>query len=137
MRLIDEKRAFSKRLTEAMRKAGIDTRSPTQVAREFNLRYHGDPVTTQGVRKWLTGDSLPSQDKVRVLSEWLGVPVQWLRFGEGAGDDIRRHPVARQETRAYRRDQDVLLENFNRLSEPHRKLILELVKSLGAAQDKR
>jgi transcriptional regulator with XRE-family HTH domain len=137
MGLIDEKRAFSKRLVEAMRKAGIDTLSPTHVARAFNLRYHGDPVSTQSVRKWLTGRSLPSQDKLRVLAEWLGVAPQWLRFGEGAGEGARRAGMLRQEVRSYRRDQDILLEIFGRLSERHKKLVLDLVEALAAAERKR
>ncbi|TXF10530.1 hypothetical protein [Pelomicrobium methylotrophicum] len=137
MGLIEEKRAFGKRLVEALRKAGVDTRSPTRVAREFNLRYHGDPVTTQGVRKWLTGRSLPSQDKIRVLADWLGVSSQWLRFGEDTGEDARRASVLRQEVRPYRREQDILLEIFGRLNERHRKLVLELVEALAAAERKR
>jgi hypothetical protein len=55
MTLADEKQGFGKRLKEAMRKARVDAGSPTRIAREFNLRYHGDPVTTQAVRKWLAG----------------------------------------------------------------------------------
>jgi transcriptional regulator with XRE-family HTH domain len=137
MGLIDEKRAFSKRLVEAMHKAGIDTLSPTHVARAFNLRYHGDPVSTQSVRKWLTGRALPSQDKLRVLAEWLGVAPQWLRFGDGAGEGARRSGALRQETRPYRRDQDILLEVFSRLNERHRKLVLDLVEALAAAERKR
>ena len=38
MTLADEKQGFSKRLKEAMRKARVDVSSPTQIAREFNLR---------------------------------------------------------------------------------------------------
>ena len=44
MVLADEKQGFSRRFKEAMRKIRVDADSPTQVAREFNLRYHGDPV---------------------------------------------------------------------------------------------
>lgn len=134
MGLMDEKRGFSKRLMDAMRKADVDAQSPTGIAREFNLRYHGDPITAQGVRKWLAGRSLPSQDKLRVLAQWLGVSPQWLRFGEAEGEGPRRHPVLRQEVGAYRRDQEALLEGFNRLNEQHRKLILELVKALLGAE---
>lgn len=118
-----------------MHRAGIDTLSPTHVARAFNLRYHGTPVSTQSVRKWLTGRSLPSQDKLRVLAEWLGVAPQWLRFGEG--ENARRSGVLRQEARPYRRDQDMLLEVFSRLSERHKKLVLDLVEALAAAERKR
>src|SRR3990172_3728959 len=68
MVLVDEKQGFSRRFKEAMRKIRVDADSPTQVAREFNLRYHGDPVTAQAIRKWLAGKGLPSQGKVRGLA---------------------------------------------------------------------
>ena len=78
MSLADEKHAFAKRLKDGLRKVEVDPRSSTRVAREFNLRYPGDPISTQAVRKWLEGESLPSQDKLRALALWLDVPAQWL-----------------------------------------------------------
>src|SRR3989337_4424932 len=104
MTLADEKQGFSRRLREALRKACPGPVSPTGIAREFNLRYHGNPVTAQAVRKWLAGKSLPPQDKIRALALWLDVQPQWLRFGEtdrrggrgsarkGAGDHKRDTP---------------------------------------------
>ena len=86
MSLAEEKNAFSRRLKESLRKAGVDHKSSTRVAREFNLRYPGQPVSSQAVRKWLEAASLPSQDKLRSLASWLDVPAQWLRFGDPMTD---------------------------------------------------
>jgi hypothetical protein len=83
MQSIKERDAFSRRLKEALKQAGDDGSSPTRLAREFNRRYPGEPVTLHAARKWLNGDALPAQDKVRVLARWLGVGVDWLRFGDG------------------------------------------------------
>ncbi len=123
----DEKSGFSKRLGEALRRSGLAERGPSLIAREFNLRYHGNPVTTQAVRKWLTGLAMPSQDKMRVLCDWLEVQPQWLRFGEGARDE--RH-AARQEAAAYRADYPALARKFELLSESHRKMVIEIVLAL-------
>ena len=125
MSLADEKNAFSKRLRDSLRKAGVDHRSSTRVAREFNLRYPGDPVSSQAVRKWLEAASLPSQDKLRALATWLDVPAQWLRFG----DPDRGH-AAKQETAAYKAELAWIGRKFESLNEPHKKMVIEVVLAL-------
>lgn len=85
MRSTLEREAFSRRLREALARVGDDGGSPARLAREFNRRYPGAPVTLHAVRKWLLGDALPAQDKLRVLAAWLEVTPEWLRFGD-AGD---------------------------------------------------
>ncbi len=130
MTLADEKQGFSKRLREAIRKARVDMRSPTFVAREFNLRYHGDPVSTQTVRKWLSGKALPSQDKVRALGLWLDVPVQWLRFGEIDKKEERQLAVMRQEAGAYRTEPSWPSRKFELLNETHKRMVVEMVHAL-------
>lgn len=81
MATVHVKQAFGKRLRAVLEKAGIDARKPVLVTREFNRRFLDKPVTTYGVRKWLTGESIPSQDKLVVLAAWLGVSPEWLRYG--------------------------------------------------------
>ena len=80
----NERQAFSARLTEALEAAGYATR-PAEVVVEFNKRTRGTPVTIFAVRKWLNGDAIPTQDKLHLMASWLGVPAQWLRFGDAAG----------------------------------------------------
>ena len=130
MTLADEKQAFSRRLKEAMRKARVDIGKPTLIAREFNLRYHGDPVSTQAVRKWLSGKSLPAQDKVRALGLWLEVSAPWLRFGEPDRKEERSTPAVRQETASYRLDQGWISRKFEQLSDRHKRIVLEIVHAL-------
>lgn len=130
MTLGEEKQAFCKRLKEAMRKARVDVDSPTEVAREFNLRYDGDPVSTQAVRKWLAGKALPSQDKIRVLGLWLDIPAHWLRFGEAERKEERQPPAARQETSSYRFDHGWPSKKFDLLNDTHKRMVLEMVYAL-------
>src|SRR3989304_716004 len=134
MTLADEKQGFSKRLKEAMRRARVDAGSPTRIAREFNLRYHGDPVTTQAVRKWLSGKALPSQDKIRALALWLDGSPQWLRYGEGESAPAR---ALRQERAAYRADAAWLPTEYGALNDAHKKMIVELIVALLRLEGKR
>ena len=110
-----------------MRRARTESESPTRIAREFNLRFDGDPVTAQAVRKWLDGRALPSQDKVRALASWLEVSPQWLRFGDERKDG---HTLARQETASYSVDPAWVAKKFELLSEAHKKMVLEMVRAL-------
>ena len=71
---------FSMRLIAGLRNAGYKP-SPTSLSREFNLRAPQTRVTVHGCRKWLVGSAIPTQAKLRVLAEWLGVTLDWLRFG--------------------------------------------------------
>ena len=130
MTLADEKQGFSKLLKEAMRRARVDAGSPTRIAREFNLRYHGDPVTTQAVRKWLAGKALPSQDKIRTLALWLDVPPQWLRFGEAERKEDRAHMTAKQDAAPYKIEPGWVTKKFELLNDPHKKMVLEIVHAL-------
>lgn len=130
MALGDEKQAFSKRLKEAIRRARIDIGSPTLIAREFNLRYQGDPVSTQAVRKWLAGKALPSQDKVRALALWLDVSAPWLRFGDPDRREERPSLTARQETSTYRHDHGWPAKKFDLLNDTHKRMVVEMVHAL-------
>lgn len=75
-----ESLGFSERLRRALDAAGVRP-SPTLVAHEFNLRYWGKSITPHTARNWLIGKSIPMQDKLRVLADWLQVNPDALRFG--------------------------------------------------------
>ena len=76
----NEKEEFGKRLVAAIEAAGYAKR-PSVVEKHFNSRYWGSPVTFQAVRRWLRGESIPEQDKLVVLAEWLQVESHELRYG--------------------------------------------------------
>jgi hypothetical protein len=130
MALSDEKQAFTKRLKEALRKAGVDSASFARVAREFNLRYGGDPVSTQAVRKWLTGGALPSQDKIRALAMWLDVGVHWLRFGDAERKQDRSQAGTRQDSPSYKAEPLWVARKFESLDDAHKRIVLEIVHAL-------
>jgi len=74
---------FSQRLTQELKRMGLPVGSPTQIAREFNQHFSGQPVSAQTVRKWLHSETVPTQPKLLSLAAWMGVSAQWLRYGSG------------------------------------------------------
>ena len=130
MKSISEREAFSQRLVKALKDAKIDIGSPTIFAREFNRRYTGKPVSIHAARKWLMGESIPTQDKLRLLSAWLGVSAEWLRFGEG------RH-VAQSERAHYNSPDIELIGNISQLNAEHKQVVREVVLTLLRLEKKR
>ena len=121
MNSLEERTAFSKRLQEALSACNYSPRSPTELAREFNHRFHGQAVTVHAARKWLHGESIPTQDKLRALASWLDVPADWLRFG----NDVNKNKgQASQFSAAETR----LLANLQQLDEHHHQLAHEILR---------
>jgi transcriptional regulator with XRE-family HTH domain len=89
--------AFSKRLTQEIKRIGQPIGSPTQIARTFNQHYSGQPVSAQTVRKWLLAEAVPTQPKLLALATWLGVSAQWLRYGSSEKVDSTA-PLSAQQT---------------------------------------
>lgn len=128
MDTMSEKDAFSSRLRDALDRAGVQTRSPTRFALEFNLRYWGRPVTTQAVRKWISGKAIPSQDKIIALAKWLNMSAEWLRFGEGVANEAGS--MVMQEVPAYHAQDVDLFRDFVTLNDEHKQIVRELVLTL-------
>lgn len=123
----DEREAFSRRLKEALKAAGNRTDSPTTLARAFNRRYPGQPVSVYAARKWLYGEAIPGQDKLRILAEWLGRSTEWLRYGGPASSDMPR------EIATMTLDYE-LMRAIAALTEPHQAVVRDLVRALGRAE---
>jgi len=134
MALGDEKQGFSKRLRESLKRVQPAAEGPAALAREFNMRYEGTPVTVQAVRKWVSGRALPSQDKIRALALWLEVSPQWLRYGEGESVSPRG---VRQETASYRADPAWVSKKYDALNDGHKKMVTELLVALLRLERKR
>ena len=90
----DEREAFSLRLIHALEKSGRKDCGPTELARIFNARYSAEPITVHAARKWLVGESVPTQEKIGIIAAMCGVSAHWLRFGtDGAPPETETaHP---------------------------------------------
>lgn len=121
---------FAKRLRAAMQAAGYESK-PATLEREFNLRYMGKPMTLHGVRRWLLGESLPKQDKVLVLAEWLRVPPQQLRYGVEVEQRIEQQRARWDEGIGYQERE--VFEAFLSLPAPQRKVVREVIQAFVQA----
>jgi transcriptional regulator with XRE-family HTH domain len=128
-----EQENFSKRFRQALRNADYSPDSPTQLAREFNIRYNSGHVTPHAVRKWLVGESIPTQDKLRILANWLGVTAEWLRYGneDPANGDAPPKAGNSQELHERFESADVkLLSDLYRLDKHYQTIAREIIRML-------
>lgn len=122
---------FSRRLYDEFQRIGLPMHSPTQITRIINRRALNARVTPQAVRKWLYHGVFPSQDKLINLASWLGISVQWLRYG--VGDREMNHALLVHESTppAYATPHiSTLMRKIVQLPERHITYLLDVVQHL-------
>ncbi len=123
-----ERAAFSQRLKSAIARFDPEGRTGAAwLAREFNQRYGGRPITIHAARKWLVGDAIPAHDKVTTLAGWLRVSAEWLLYGAG---DMTRTSAVQQDPARYAVIDVDLVREINALNQEHRAIVRELVALL-------
>jgi hypothetical protein len=125
VRKINERERFSLRLQQTLRNAHHSPDSPTELARDFNIRFGGRPITVHAARKWLVGEAIPTQDKMRTLAEWLQVPIEWLRFG---GDE--HGSTAMAASPGFKSAELKMLSDIQMLDEHHQMMVREFIRIL-------
>lgn len=118
-----ERLAFSSRLTEMLTRTGRSL-SPTRLAAEFNLHFRGPKIHMHSCRKWLNGESIPTQEKLVVLAHMLGVSPDWLRYGDSG------HVAREPNLGPYAGDPQnlALLSSIRQLPERDRQVVRRLVE---------
>lgn len=136
MNKILEKRAFSERLKQQLALRHWPISSPTWLAREFNMHYQGQSVSVQTANNWLSGDAIPSQEKLRVLAVWLEVSAEWLRFG---AEELVTQEVAELQ-RGYegvRYNLQDLPNKFAQLSPRQKQAVYDVVEAMLEEKSKK
>lgn len=141
MTISEERQAFAARLQSALRQARQPADSPTTLARGFNSRYPGQPITVHAARKWLVAESIPTQDKLRTLAQWLEVPAEWLRFGGPLSSDTQGTHSPIDKTldamlSAMSREDLKLVEALHALEADERRLVRDLVQLFFRTQER-
>lgn len=141
MDILDERKEFAERLQAALRQARQPADSPTALARGFNSRFPGTAITVHAARKWLMAESIPTQDKLRTLAQWLQVPAEWLRFGstlpENASENLAPvDPALGAMLAAMSREDLKLVEALHALEADERRLVRELVQLFFKTQER-
>ncbi|KAF0206153.1 MAG: hypothetical protein FD173_467 [Gallionellaceae bacterium] len=126
-----ERAAFSQRLKLALGQAGMQPCTSARLASEFNRVHSGAPVTLHAARKWMIGESIPTQEKLKVLATWLGVSAVWLRYGE----EIET-VTPKKSLRVDEKTQRDLNEKVSRLNRHHRLIVMGMVDCLLKLQQK-
>ena len=123
--------AFSQRLALALEQGGMLPCTAARLSGEFKNVYSGAPITLHAARKWLIGESIPTQEKLKVLAAWLGVSAVWLRYGEEIGIT-----APKKSLRVDEKTQRDLNEKVTRLNRHHRQIVRGMVEFLLKLQQK-
>ena len=125
-----ESQAFADRLRLALKGMGVRP-SPAVLANEFNLRYWGKSISSNTARNWLLGKSIPMQDKLRVLAEWLHVSADELRFGTLV--PAAKSALAGSDLVTFTMQDRDMLAKYQTLSLADRKTVCDVVVALAVA----
>lgn len=125
-----EKAAFSKRLELALRRSQGEDVGASELALRFNLRHTGASVTTQTAHKWLSGRSIPTNDKLATLAKWLNVDEHWLHYGSPPVKTDAEAKGKGRETAAPTAEAIQLALKIQALPPHRRYLVEELVNQL-------
>ncbi len=112
----------------------------TDLARLFNLQHHtgsdtGVGISVQSTYKWLTGQSIPTSDKIKTLANWLGVSAHWLHYGSPPEPPLKTQGT-KNKTRKYSASPEalVLAKKIEALPEHQKYLLAELVTQFYGKQ---
>ena len=111
--------------------------SPTLLAREFNLRWRGSPVSTNAARKWLYGPTLPKMEKIQVLAKMLGTSAEWLRWGPNTDLVVTGSTRSKQSVDLSFTEMQLaesVLHDWSLLTDANKKLISALLDFLLTQQ---
>lgn len=118
------KENFANRLRNAMEAIGLESK-PAVLEKQFNLVYTGEPMTLHGVRRWLRGETLPTQDKLIALAKLLRIPPDELRYGAEIKTEIQHVRKSWDDAIGYQERET--FEAFLNLPAPQKKVVREVI----------
>ena len=127
---MNEKIEFTQRLRDAMTQAGY-VASPSVLEHEFNLRWPGKSISNQAAWGWLNNRSIPTQDKMQVLAEWLKVEPGVLRFGTAVRLSVQQRQKRWDEGAGFQERE--AFDAFLLLPAEQRKIIREVILTFAKA----
>ena len=120
---------FAKRLALACDNAGLNERGRGAVI----VKAIG--VTSKAVSKWFNAESLPRQEKINALANFLRCDVIWLQHGEGCMDNDHPQESVIKKYESLRPDQIELLELYEMLPRIEAEKLIRELKAKGAHYD--
>jgi transcriptional regulator with XRE-family HTH domain len=119
----EERVDSSERLKSSLVAASVPIKT-SEFTRAFNVRANGAIITPHAARKWLCGEAIPTQEKLVILANWLGVHAGWLRFGEP--ENCKVYDAAIPEAVLATRHLSLILDVIS-LPESTQKIVREIV----------
>jgi transcriptional regulator with XRE-family HTH domain len=120
---------FSQRLAQACEQAGLSEHGRGAAI----VRALG--VSSKAVSKWFNSESLPRQEKMNALADYLNVSIVWLQHGiDNAGDTTCLEKIEKSEppVRKLTKEQEELLELFDNLPKEAARHFLNELKMKSA-----
>lgn len=136
-----QKQIFAQCMNSCVKRAyGGKTPSYAVIARDFSLRYpEGGSISSESIRKWMTGRALPQSHRLSALIDWLGADIATAlslhaellnaKENDHLGDpsntgslSSRRNPLSSSDDQIFN-----LIQN---LSFRDRKIILSILRTL-------
>lgn len=134
------KDTFSRSLRKCLHEHYGRVPAAAVIAKDFNLRAYGvDPITQESARRWIRGISIPEEDRLKVLIEWLSLDFNAILCSNGNDDRHARagdgHSVSketfRQKGDGLSISDEELVRLFFNLDEERKRLVLELIKLIA------
>jgi transcriptional regulator with XRE-family HTH domain len=122
-----EQAQFAERLAAALAARGM-LASATVLQRAFNAQNPELAISVHAARKWLMGEAIPTQARLRELAAVLRVSATSLRFGDEAAVS-KNKPLSAQE--------HMLIQHFRSLPAAQQTHLLALVQSMSNLRGKR
>ncbi len=122
-----ERAHFAERVKAALAARDMPV-SATGLQRAFNAQNPELAISVHAARKWLMGEAIPTQARLRAVAAVLGVSATWLRFGEEAAVS-KNKPLSAQE--------HMLIRHFRSLPASQQTHLLALVQSMSNLRGKR
>jgi hypothetical protein len=117
----NERKEFTERLIIALTNCEL-TPSSTALCKLLKSKDSNLVLSVHAVRKWLHGESVPTQAKLKLLADTLRVKAEWLRFGEETKTDKAKFQ--------FNKSKENLTNEYERLNKNQKIYIGEIIKAL-------
>ena len=124
----NERKEFTERLIIALMNCEL-TPSPTALCKLLKSKDSNLVLSVHAVRKWLHGESVPTQAKLKLLADTLRVKAEWLRFGEEIKTDKAKFQFNKSKAN--------LMNEYEHLNKNQKIYIVEIIKALVNSNNKK
>lgn len=97
------RKAFAARLVEAMLDKGLAAKRHARSGVDAAELARIAGVTLEMGRRYVSGEALPDPERMKIIADWLGVMLPWLRDGIGAKQSDLKNEATRSNVAAVAR----------------------------------